>query len=1433
MIRLRLRHILACGLGATAFAHGPMWATAQSGEPTPKPTGVPVLRPDLPATPAKPADADGKKMLSINFDNKPWTDVVDWFGRESGLVWVGSIKVPGSFTVKARPDQQFTIPQVVDLMNEQLLIKKFLLIRRGMSFTILPADEKIDPTLIPRIELSELPDRGRTEIVQVVAPVKTLANEQTVPELEKMLSPFGAVTPLTGANHILLQDTAGNVARILNTINIAELENAGSESLNYPCKYVRAAQAADTLRGLLTDKDTEVTGGPEESDTESNDSRYSRDRDRDRRYYPPPTPQKENVVNVTVDNRTNSVLVTGSALKISLAKKILSEIDVAKDGQMPVIIGPPELRTYPVPVGTAEAVAKTLQEAYQMTSPSLRAMPIPNSSQIMVYASPGEHMEILAQLKGTEGVVVSDAKTELIPLSVLDATETAATLARIFPPSESGVLIEAQTSGPVVGLFVKGTTAQIADVKEAIKALGESGGLGGGTSGMQIIPVTNGNAAVLAEGLAEMMRKMGKEPVRVVAPGGVPYEPKPAVPAPAPQPRSQPERVPVPGSSSMSRPGLPATQLVSAQLVDPEQPAEGPPITITVAGDRLLISGGTPESRALLTQMARLYTQVPKGEDQFEIIRLRNASAVEAAKVISEVFNGPPQKAQAQQGGGGGGRSSRGGGGFGGFGDIMSQFLGGTGGDGATLPGGATPGRIRVVAEPSSNSLIVVKASPLDLFMIRKLLENAIEANPEGSAIVQRTYIIGPLKNADAVEVAATIREVYAAQIGPDPDLTARLSVFRPTPQSEDQKAAPLSVGVDERSNSLIVMCSEPMFADVSDLVEHLDTAAKGNTQVIKLVPLKGIDPALVQQTIDAIQGTGAQPAEFDSGSFGGFFGGGGSSRSGRSRGSRRSDRGTGMESPINFDYRGMDAPSAPNHVTPALYDPLEDTRPNGPVVVYTPVGLPDTEIRPVQATQPAPLPGEPPAAGSGDVQSPRGPITTVPLPELGGVIIRADDQRDLELVLDIIKRLQEAAAGAEPRLEIVPLKYADPGSITSKLDVVFSRVRVGLGGNVAPSATDTTLGYATVSESVYILPLPRFRSLLVVAPKARFDDVLKEIDRFDKPNAESNRPHAFRLKRASAQIVSQQIQQFWDQRYPDEPLVYNQLRITFDLASNTVFVQASPADLTDIGELIDVLDSAASEAVNDVRIFRLQNALAEELAAVIIQSLTSNVVNPITQNGQGGVQSGGGAFAGGATGTLTGGGGGLGGGLGGLTGTSALGSGGGGGGAGGGLASLLGGGQGQTGGGGQNRGGGGRGQNGGNFGGGQAGGGLGGNNNGLNAVVAQVGGTSGGGLVTKTNALRFFSNKDGQVVETGFLEDVHIIPNARINALVVAAPTKTMRLIESMIENLDVVAAAQSFVNVFTLKTADATQTAVLLQQLFAGQAGSTGATGGGGAGG
>ena len=84
-----------------------------------------------------------------------------------------------------------------------------------------------------------------------------------------------------------------------------------------------------------------------------------------------------------------------------------------------------------------------------------------------------------------------------------------------------------------------------------------------------------------------------------------------------------------------------------------------------------------------------------ESSEVFRVIRLKHAPADEAARVLTEVFNGPAPSRN------------------------ISPF-GGSSED--------RPTRVRIVADRVSNSLIIVKASPVDLATIEKLLQSAIDS---------------------------------------------------------------------------------------------------------------------------------------------------------------------------------------------------------------------------------------------------------------------------------------------------------------------------------------------------------------------------------------------------------------------------------------------------------------------------------------------------------------------------------------------------------------------------------------------------------------------------------------------------------------------------------------------------------------------------------
>jgi hypothetical protein len=173
-----------------------------------------------------------EKTFSLEMRDKPWKQVLEWYADISGLPFVGNSTPTGTFTFLPRGGKRtYTLTQITDFLNEALLAKKYLLVRRKASFTLLPADERIDRTLLPRIRLDDLDKRGRTELVTLEIGFKKLSAEDFGPEVKKLLGPFGEVIVLEKANQLILQDTAGNLRRIVDILK--KVDAAKAESKQY------------------------------------------------------------------------------------------------------------------------------------------------------------------------------------------------------------------------------------------------------------------------------------------------------------------------------------------------------------------------------------------------------------------------------------------------------------------------------------------------------------------------------------------------------------------------------------------------------------------------------------------------------------------------------------------------------------------------------------------------------------------------------------------------------------------------------------------------------------------------------------------------------------------------------------------------------------------------------------------------------------------------------------------------------------------------------------------------------------------------------------------------------------------------------------------------------------------------------------------------
>jgi RNA polymerase sigma factor (sigma-70 family) len=223
----------SCVLAACALAVGGALTRSTLGarETTGPPAGQPEAKQDKAGKPDKPPDRTEapkpkEKTYSFEIRDKPWPQVFEWYSDISGLPFVGTERPTGTVQFIAPKQRQYTLEEITDHLNELLLAKNYLLVRREASFTVLLADEKIDATLLPRVRLDDLAKRGKTELVTVVLPLTHLYAQDIGPEVKKMMGPFGAVVILEKANRLILQDTAGNLRRIHELVKEVEAKEA-------------------------------------------------------------------------------------------------------------------------------------------------------------------------------------------------------------------------------------------------------------------------------------------------------------------------------------------------------------------------------------------------------------------------------------------------------------------------------------------------------------------------------------------------------------------------------------------------------------------------------------------------------------------------------------------------------------------------------------------------------------------------------------------------------------------------------------------------------------------------------------------------------------------------------------------------------------------------------------------------------------------------------------------------------------------------------------------------------------------------------------------------------------------------------------------------------------------------------------------------------
>ena len=277
-------------------------------------------------------------------------------------------------------------------------------------------------------------------------------------------------------------------------------------------------------------------------------------------------------------------------------------------------------------------------------------------------------------------------------------------------------------------------------------------------------------------------------------------------------------------------------------------------VRLSIFGGQIIAYSEDPDALDRVERLIEQLAQSSTSRTRWMVYYLKAADAAETASMLAQLFQGATTTS-----------SSR----------LLSSFGSGLSDSGTSGSLGSSTTPLRILPEARSNALFISGSED----QVGEVLEalRVLDATELPESLKDRLPRTIDVEYADVDDIAAIVRDVYREQMdsGVNPVAVAggnngRRQSFNSQEmftaggygnmgggQVPQQRPRPvqLSIGVDTRTNKLVVSANDQLFRQVEALVISLDESAREANRTVRVVTMKNANSAVVQQALSSLLG--------------------------------------------------------------------------------------------------------------------------------------------------------------------------------------------------------------------------------------------------------------------------------------------------------------------------------------------------------------------------------------------------------------------------------------------------------------------------------------------------------------------------------------------------------------------------------------------------